>query len=175
MQALGSNTRPGLGPEVPGAGTDAPDTIRNGTEPLATPQRITTAPMAVTMPLARVARLMPRLTYEVYTLRGARALTRADAALATRNQRRRRQLGLGALGLAITLSTTLMAIASYDDTATSRVETTAAVTTVPARAVTPPSAASPASSTDDVIPPITFSPPLSPPPRHRAPSRAPKR
>ena len=145
MQALAPNTRPGLGPEGPGAGADAPDTIRNGTEPFATPPRMTTAPMVITMPLARVARPMPRLTYEVYTpddtLRGARALTRAEAVLATRNQRRRRQLGLGAVGLAITLSTALMAIASYDDSATSRVETTAAVTTAPARAVTPPPAA----------------------------------
>lgn len=179
MQALGPNTRPGLGPEGPGTGADAPDTIRNGTEPLAAPQRITTAPMAITMPLARVAKPMPRLTYEVYTpddtLRGARALTRADAVLATRNQRRRRQLGLGAVGLAITISTTLMAIASYDDSATSRVETTAAVTMAPARTGAPPPAASPAATSDDVIPPITFSPPLAPPPRHRAPVRAPKR
>jgi hypothetical protein len=185
MEVIGPrscSTRPGLGPFEPGADAVAPDTIREGTEPLAAPQRIPTAPMVITVPLARVARQTPRLTYEVYTpddtLRGARALTKADAVLATRNAVRRRRLGLGALGLAITLSTSLMAIASCEDDVTGRVETTAAVTTAPARKVTPPPAASPAPAptTDDVIPPITFSPPLTPPPpRRRGPVHAPKR
>ena len=185
MEAIGPSTRPGLGPFEPGAHGVAPDTIRDGTEPLAAPQRVPTAPMVITVPLARVASRTPRLTYQVYTpddtLRGARAITNADAALAVRNQTRRRQLGLGALGLAVTLSTALMAIASCDDNATSRVETTAAVTTATVRKVTPPPAASPAPSTGDVIPPITFSPPLTPPPRApraprtRGPVAAPKR
>jgi len=178
MKAIGQSTRPGLGPHD-GLGADAvaPDTIRDGTVPLAAPHRgrIETAPM--TVPLARVARRPARLTYEVYTpddtLRGARALTVADAADATRKRELRRRLGLGALGLAVTLSTTLMAIGSCDDSATGRVETTAAVSTATARAVPPPPAASPAPTTD-VIPPITFSPPLSPPPRRRGPTQAPK-
>lgn len=172
MELTGPSTRPGLGPFEPDANAVAPDTIRDGTEPLAAPQRSAPAPRVVTVPLARVAGRTPRLTYEVYTpddtLRGARALTRAEAELATRHHVRRQRLGLGALGLAVTLSTSLMAIASCEDNATGRVETTAAVTTVPARVVTPPPA-----PTTDVIPPITFSPPLTPPPRRRGP--APKR
>ena len=121
MQAFGPSTRPGLGLKEPDAEAVAPDTIRHRTQPLAVPQRIATAPMVpivVTVPLARVASRTPRLTYEVYTpddtLRGARALTRADADLATRNQVRRQRLGLGALGLAVTLSRSLMAIASCE-------------------------------------------------------------
>ncbi len=173
MEAIGPSTCPGLGPFEP----DAPDTVRDGTEPLAAPQRVATAPMGVTMPLARVASRAPRLTYEVYTpddtLRGARALTAADAARATVRRDQRRRLGLGAIGLVVTLSTALMAIGSCDDSATGRVETTSAVTTVQPSAVAPPPTAIPSSPVAEVIPPITFSPPLTPPPRRRAPTRTP--
>jgi hypothetical protein len=176
MEAFGASTQPGIGPHELGPDAVAPDTIRDGTAPLAAPQRLaTTMPIerVVTVPLARVATRAARLTYDVYTpddtLRGAQALRATEADGATRQRARRRRLGLGALGLAVTLGTTLMAIGSCDDSATGRVETTAAITPASARAVPQPPA------TDDVIPPITFSPPLSPPPRRRSPARAPKR
>jgi hypothetical protein len=129
--------------------------------------------MTITAPLARVASRSPRLTYEVYTpddtLRGARALSEGEAARATRRDAKRRQLGLGVLGLVVTLSTVLMGVGSCEDSATGRVETTGAITTVaPVRPPPPPPRA-----TADEIPPITFSPPLSPPPRpsRRTPKR----
>ena len=177
MKAIGPSTRPGIGPHELGSEGAPPDTIRDGTAPLLTPHRVATVPMSVTAPLAPIARRAARLTYDVYTpddtLRGARALTEADAAHATKEREKRRRLGLGALALAVTLGTTLMAIGSCDDSATGRVETTAAVATVTTVAARP--AAAPASTADDVIPRITFSPPLSPPPRRRGPTHAPKR
>ena len=171
---------PASGPTSLGSEGAAPDTIREGTAPLLAPHRVATVPMAVTAPLAPVARRPARLTYEVYTpddtLRGARALTEVDAAHATKEREKRRRLGLGALALAVTLSTTLMAVGSCDDTATGRVETTAAVATaVTARPAPARPTAAPATATADVIPPITFSPPLAPPPRRRGPAQAPKR
>jgi hypothetical protein len=185
MEAFGPSTQPGIGPHELGPDAVAPDTIRDGTAPLAAPQRLaTTMPIArvVTVPLARVATRAARLTYDVYTpddtLRGVQALGATEAECATRRRARRRRVGLGALGLALTLGTTLMAMGSCDDGATGRVETTAAITPIaPAstRTVAPLSATAPVPSTDDVIPPITFSPPLSPPPRRRSPGRAPTR
>lgn len=176
MEPTGTTTRHGLG----GEHALAPDTIRDGTAPLAAPQRVSTSPMTAvsavrTVPLARAAKPAARLTYDVYTpddtLRGARALTVADAARATRQKQQR--FGLGALALAVTLSTTLMAIGSCDD-ATGRVETTAAVATATAKPATTASVTATTAKTvapEEVIPPIVFSPPLSPPPRRRATKR----
>jgi hypothetical protein len=183
MHSFGPETRPGPGPTAWGAEPLAPDTTRDGgTAPLEAPRRereperhrVATAPMGVTAPLAPVARVRaPRLTYDVYTpddtLRGARALTEADAARGVRQRHNR--IGLAALAFGLTLTTALAALGSCDDGATGRVETTSAraavSTTVPTIATTA-TAAAPA----EVIPPITFSPPLSPPPpRRRAPKR----
>lgn len=181
MEGIGPSTRPGIGPHERGSEGAPPDTIRDGTAPLLAPHRVATVPMAVTAPLAPIARRPPRLTYDVYTpddtLRGARAITEGEAAHATTKEReKRRRLGLGALALAVTLSTTLMAVGSCDDSATGRVETTAAVATaVTARPAPAPPTAAPATATADVIPPITFSPPLAPPPRRRGPTPGPKR
>ena len=177
MEPTGTTTRHGLGAEQ----ALAPDTIRDGTAPLAAPQRVSTSPMTAvpavrTMPLARAAKPAARLTYDVYTpddtLRGARALTVADAARATRQKRQR--FGLGALALSVTLGTTLMAFGSCDDGATGRVETTAAVATATAKPATTAAATATTAKTvapEEVIPPIVFSPPLSPPPRRRGPKR----
>jgi hypothetical protein len=172
MEAIGPSTSPGLGPHEL---ETAPETIRDGTAPLVPPHRVATAPMIATVPLARVAR-PARLTYEVYTpddtLRGARALSEAEASDAAREQAKRRRIGLAALGLAVTLGTSLMAIGSCDDGATGRVETTAAVTTAApiAAPIAKPTATATATA-EEATPPIVFSPPLSPPPVPRGRAR----
>jgi hypothetical protein len=144
------------------------------TAPLAAPAPLAeTAPLAATAPLGRAARRAEKLSYEVYapddTLPRARPLRIEPLAA------RRRTIGLFALGVAVALSTALMAIGSFDDGAPGRAETTsAAVMPQPSAPATTTAKATATATAPDVIPPIVFSPPLAPPPR-RGSRSTPKR
>jgi hypothetical protein len=121
-----------------------------------------------TMPLARPRGRgnVERLTYEVYEPDDTRRLRPLPAPSGRAAlEARKKTVGLFAVGVAIMLSTVLMAVGSCDDGATGRVETTAAPV-APAQA--PSTAGTASTAATDVIPPIVFSPPLAPPPRRSA-------